>query len=101
MGQSLPKWVVSGRSAFPPKATEDRAARDVSNVPTPKVRQRHSVTPALRRRQPLTGTSYPFRYSEIGLNLKELATVFLASASRLISSRRMAERIFSSRGKCR
>ena len=59
----------------------------------PDIRVKHQS--ALRRRQPLTGTSYPFRYLEIGLNLKELATVFLASASRLISSRRMAERILA------
>src|SRR5258705_10298360 len=32
-GQSLPKWVVRAASAYPPRATEERTSRDVSNVP--------------------------------------------------------------------
>jgi hypothetical protein len=32
-GHSLPKWVVRDTSDLPPKATEERTSRDVSNVP--------------------------------------------------------------------
>jgi hypothetical protein len=54
----------------------------------------------------LQRTAGPYKGATIGSPAASLsqvtgATVFLASPFRPISSRRMAERIFSNRGKCR
>jgi hypothetical protein len=81
MGQKRRFGDVRATSALPPKTDIHRERRHVSKVPRTEVadavaasiwKSCFAETVDKHLSLPLTVTSYPFRYSEIGLNLKEL-----------------------------
>ncbi len=90
LGQKLPKWTVRVMAGTP-IATTERTSRHVSNVPISGSRGLLDQIAGAARPDgaslwkscfaeavdihlslPLTGMGYPFRYSEMGLNLKDL-----------------------------